>query len=152
MSYAKSILMISALLATGCGLVSPSTASPVYVLRRIGDSVLPTPANPPAPFPAVVADTLRLPASLDGATGFVLTRTQVFRDQSGATTSDPFESSAHVDGDLLTIDMCPPNANCGARPIGWFPFELRFVGDSLVQQIPAGKSDPPRVYARVRDQ
>ena len=52
MNYAPRWLIAVAFLGAECDLLSsPSESAAVYALHRIGDAVLPTPANPPAAFP-----------------------------------------------------------------------------------------------------
>lgn len=121
----------------------------MYVLQRIGDAVLPVPLNPPSAFPVMVADTLKIPASVRPTAGILVLRTEAWENPDGQIVSDSSEHSASIAGDLITIEECRLGVGC-MRPSNWFPFELRFVGDSLVQQIPAGRTNPPRVYALVR--
>src|ERR1041384_184090 len=157
MRHAPSWLIGIALLGTGCDLASPSSTPSVYALYRIGDAVLPGPTNPPppppappAPRPALLGDTLTIPATRGRTGQVVVSRVQVYKAETGGLSRSSTRHNAQAEGDLLIVDTCPLGAYCVAvEPLVSAPFALRFIGDSLVEELPAGSRQKPRVYGRV---
>ena len=150
MRHAPSWLIGIALLGTGCDLASPSSTPSVYALYRIGDAVLPVPTNPPAPLPALLGDTLTIPATRGRTGQVVVSRVQVYKAETGGLSRSSTRHNAQAEGDLLIVDTCPLGAYCVAvEPLVSAPFALRFIGDSLVEELPAGSRQKPRVYGRV---
>src|ERR1051326_8070171 len=114
----RSSLVVSALLALGCGTVSPSIPSGVYVLRRIGDAALPAPLDPRSAFPILIlADTLRIPALIRPAPGTItmVTRTRVFEYQSGQVVSDSSEQPAVLEYPARQVRRAVGGARGGAE-------------------------------------
>src|ERR1043165_8500051 len=99
-----------ALLGTGCDLVSPSSTPRVYALYRIGDAVLPVPTTPPAPLPALLGDTLTIPATRGRTGQVVVSRVQVYKAETGGLSRSSTRHSAQAEGDLLIVDTCPLGA------------------------------------------
>ena len=149
MRCAPSWLIGIALLGSGCDAASPSSGTDVYALYRIGDDVLPAPAWPGAAYPLVLADTLTIPQSRGRDAQIVLGRTQVYQDENGGVSRSTTRHNGQLEADLLVVDTCPLGAYCIAADLVYQPFELRFVGDSLVEQVPSGSQGKPRVYGRV---
>jgi hypothetical protein len=159
MRILRSGLLVSALLAAACDLISPSAASRVYVLSRIGNTTVPVPFLSSARFPLILADTLRISMLPRAAASTSVSRTVVYEYESGQVVSVSSEESAPLAGDLLRLELrCPPDGVVCIGPPETPRAEFKFVGDSLLQQIPAGVIIPVgvpvplRVYALVRTQ
>lgn len=144
-------LVVLGLLASACdNAYGPGSAAAVYALHRIGDAVLPAPGWPGTNFPLVLGDTITLPVSRPRAdSSLVVSRVQVFREENGQVDRNSGRFNATLRTDLLIVDNCPFGAFCAAVDLVYIPLVLRFVGDSLFEQLPEGSPLKPRVYGRV---
>ena len=146
MNYAPRWLIAVALLGAGCDLLSsPSESAAVYALHRIGDAVLPTPANPPAAFPILLGDTLTIPPFRPGRDEIVVGWVRVYEWENGQLETVPIKKQVRIQDGVLTLEMCK-----GFCVNGYVPLQLKFVGDSLVQQLSSGSQARPRVYGRMK--
>ena len=151
MRFRPFCLIVLGLLASACDDVSgPGGGATVYALVRIGDAVLPAPGWPGTSFPLILGDTLSLPASRPRPdSSLVVSRVQVFKEENGQVDRSSGRFSASRRGDSLIVDNCPFGAMCAAMDLVYSPLVLRFAGDSLFEQLPAGSPLKPRVYGRV---
>jgi hypothetical protein len=151
MRYGPFAALALGLLTSECDNVAgPGDGAALYALHRIGDAVVPAPAWPGSKYPLVLADTLTLLTSRPRpGDSLVVSRVQVFQEESGQVDNNGGRFNAVLRADLLIVDSCPIGAFCLAVDLVYSPFVLRVVGDSLYEQVPDGSSLKPRVYGRV---
>ena len=151
MRYGPFAALALGILASGCdNPVGPGDGTAVYALHRIGDAVVPAPAWPGSKYPLVLSDTLTLLTSRPrSGDSLVVSRFQLFKEESGRLDADSARFSATLRTDLLIVDTCPIGAYCLAVDLVYRPFVLRVVGDSLFEPVPEGSPLKPRVYGRV---
>lgn len=127
----------------------PRATESAYALVRIGDRPLPVWDYPAPGSPAIIADTLLIPAAVAGLDGSPLTEIRVILDSHGTPDRGTQRYLATRRGDALLINNCPWGAACIAELV-YSSTAYLFLGDSLFEQVPAASPLAPRVYGLVQ--